>query len=191
MLNKEKFIQLLTGLCEMYSKPMSEFILDIYYETLKNYTYEQVNSAMVNIVKTNKYNTLPKPAEFIEWIEGSKEDKAYLAWTLAHKAIKEHGYYNTVEFEDPVISHVIQELGGWLLFSDIKKEELPFWEKRFREFYKVIEKRGVKEPVKLMGFIEAKNRETGYNDKIPAPVKIGFEEYKELTVTKGENNAVK
>jgi len=177
MLNKDKFIELLSGLGELYDKQITEAMFDIYYEALKDFSFEQISGAAMKCVKTHKYNTLPKPAEILEWLEGSIEDKAYIAWTQAHMAVVKYGHYDTVEFADPIISNVIQELGGWMLFSDIKTTELPFWEKRFREFYKVFEKRGVNTPVKLMGFIELSNTQTNYLDCIPEPIKIGFNEY--------------
>lgn len=174
MLDKKRFFEILSITAELYDKTLSEGVLRLYYNILKDYNIIAVEKALNSCVKNHKYNSVPKPAEILEYLEGSIEDKAYIAWTQAHMAVVKHGHYDTVEFADPIISNVIKELGGWMLFSDIKTEELPFWEKRFREFYKVFEKRGVSGQVKLMGFIEATNTKGKYIDAIPEPIKIGF-----------------
>lgn len=181
MLDKKRFFEILSITAELYDKTLSEGVLRLYYNILKDYNIIAVEKALNSCVKNHKYNSVPKPAEILEYLEGSIEDKAYIAWTQAHMAVVKHGHYDTVEFADPIISHVIQELGGWMLFSDMLTAELPFWEKRFREFYKVFEKRGVSGPVQLIGFVEGTNRNTGYLDHISEPVKIGFEEQKQIT----------
>lgn len=72
MLNRTKFIKLLSAVCELYGKELSLMAIDIYYETLKNYSYEQINKAFDAIARINKYNCIPKPAEVIENIEDKK-----------------------------------------------------------------------------------------------------------------------
>jgi hypothetical protein len=176
----------MTGMCEMYSKTPSEFIFELYYESLKNYTYEAVNSAAMMLLKTHKYNTLPKPAEFIEWIDGNQEDRAVIAWTKARRAIREADWCNSVVFDDPVISHVIQDLGGWLQFCDTKKEDIEFMEKRFIQFYRTLSKRGITNPVRVMGYLEQENIKTGYAEHIPTPVYIGDDKQKKIGETDGQ-----
>lgn len=72
MLNRTKFVKLLSAVCELYGKELSLMAIDIYYETLKEYSYEQINKAFNSVARTNKYNCIPKPAEIIENIEDRK-----------------------------------------------------------------------------------------------------------------------
>jgi len=175
MLLKNKFVELLTGLCEMYNQKTSEFIFDMYYDILKDYEYPDVERAVKKVLTTHKYNTLPKPADILEYLEGSLNDKALMAWLQAKEAVVKGGYVATIEFADPVISHCLQALGGWQWFCDVPVDELPFVEKRFRDLYNMLKKREITVPVRLIGFVENKNSDMGYLDKIPEPIKIGHD----------------
>ncbi len=179
MLSKEKFVPLITGLCELYNKTPSEFIYDIYYELLKDFEYKAVESAIRQVVKSHKYNTLPKPADILEFLEGSKDDKAMIAWLKVKEALEKGDYYNTIEFNDPIISHCITAMSGsWMQFCDdtTLKKDIPFIEKRFLDMYKLFLKREVDKPEKLIGFIEAENRKDGHLENIPKPIQIGQKE---------------
>jgi len=180
MLNKSKFINIMTGLCEVYGKTPSEFIYDIYYNIFKDYSLNQVNNAINDCVKEHKYNTLPKPAEILEYIEGSKDDKAMIAWIKVKEALDKADYYQSVEFDDPVISHCIKALDGWMNFCNMTmlKKDMPFVEKRFMDLYRLFLKLEVKGPVKLIGFAETKNRDSGNLENIPEPIAIGYGERK-------------
>ena len=173
MLDKTKFISIMTGLCEVYKQTPSEFIFDMYYEIFKNYDYKQLTEAVRKVLSTHKYNTLPKPTDILEYLEGSASDKSLIAWLKAKEAVRKGGYVATIEFDDPIISHCLQELGGWQWFCNCPIDELPFVEKRFRDLYNLLQKREIINPVRLIGFVEQKNRERGHNDKIPKPILIG------------------
>jgi len=175
MLDKSKFVSLMTGLCELFNKVPSQFIYDVYYETLKNYDFEQVNKAVMDCIRVYKYNLLPKPAEILEFLEGTRDDKALGAWLQVKEAIIKGGYYASIEFSDPLIAPAINELGGWAWLCCSQKDELQFIEKRFMDLYRLFLKRGVQGNPWLIGFIEARNNQLGHFDHIPEPIKIGFE----------------
>ena len=183
MLNKERFANIMTGLADMYKQTLSEFMLDMYYDILKDYEYEQVERAVKKVMSNYKYSTMPKPADILEYLEGTRDDKALMAWLQAKEAVQKGGYYASIIFKDPVIAHCINEIGGWQEFCCAQISELPFIERRFLDMYRVFAKREVKDNVKLIGFLELSNGERGYQEKIPEPIKIGFieEEIKKLT----------
>lgn len=187
MLNKQTFITVMTGLCDLYSKSVSEFILDTYYAIFEQYNDDEFKGAVSKCLRDRKYNTFPKPAEIIEWLEGTKDDKALIAWLQVKEAILKAGYYRSVEFADPIISNCITELGGWMELCSQPKDEIPFIEKRFLDLYRLFLKRGADKPVRLIGFFEAKNFEKGTLDNIYAPVRIGYKEkkVKQLSHSKG------
>lgn len=176
MLDRVKFVSLMTGFCELYNKVPSQFLYDIYYEVLKDYSYEQVNKAFMDCIRVYKYNLLPKPAEILEFLEGTRDDKALMAWLQVMEAVQKGGYYASIEFADPIIAHCVQELGGWQWLCCIERKELPFIEKRFMDLYRLFMKRGVQNNIRLIGFIEARNNQLGHFEEIPKPVKIGFME---------------
>jgi len=176
MLNKNEFLNIMIGLCDLFNKKPSEYIIDLYYEIFKDFSLDVVKTGFTLCIKSHKYNTLPKPAEILEFLIESKEDKMLKAWMQVNEAIEKGGYYTTVEFKDKVIHHVIAELGGWQWLCSQRKENMPFIEKRFYALYQVFKKRLPGETPKLVGFIEAKNSAKGYFKEIPEILKIGFED---------------
>jgi hypothetical protein len=183
MLNRSEFIKIITGLADMFNKQISEFMLDIYYEALKDYSVDQVQRAVLSCLKNYKYSTLPKPSDILEYLEGTKDDRALVAWIQAKEAVQKGGYYASVVFKDSIIAHCIKELGGWQDFCCAKIEDLPFIEKRFMDLYRLFEKREIKENIKLVGYTELLNGNKGFLDKIPEPIKIGFIEDETLAIT--------
>ena len=178
-LNKNDFVNVMTGLCDLYNRVPSEFIFDVYYQVFQDYTLEEFKSAVSGCLRDRKYNSLPKPAEILEYLEGTKDDKALGAWIQAKEAVKKAGYYYTPDFQDPIISHCLLELGGWMEFCSCGIDELPFIEKRFLELYRLFLKCGVNKPERLIGFIDVKNMEKGYPKS--QNVKIGYENQKLLS----------
>ena len=163
------------GLGEIYDKQITEFVADIYYEVFKEYDYQAISNAIKEVVKSHKYNTLPKPADILEFLEGTKDDKALVAWMQINEAIQKGGYYASVEFGDPIISNAIIELGGWQWLCSQEIKDMPFVEKRFMDMYRLLLKRGVSENKKLIGYIEAHNNKKGFIKNIPEPLRIGFQ----------------
>ena len=175
MLNKERFIRVISGLCDLYGKTASQFLFDTYYEIFKDHTNEDFEKAIYQCLKNRVYNSIPKPAEILEFLEGTRSDKALTAWLQVLEAVQKGGYYASITFSDPIIAHCVQELGGWQWFCSQNKDELPFLEKRFMNLYRLLLKRGIKTNIRLIGFIEASNTQKGFTKYIPEPIRIGFE----------------
>lgn len=175
MLDKIGFAKLMLILGEIYDKQITEFVADIYYDILKDYDYLVVESAIKKVISSHKYNTLPKPADILEYLEGTRDDKALVAWLQVMEAVQKGGYYASIEFADPIIAHSINELGGWQWFCCTQKDELPFIQKRFMDLYRLFLKRGVKDNLRLIGFIEARNNQLGNFKDIPEPIRIGID----------------
>lgn len=181
MLNREKFMEVFTGLCDMYGKIPSEFMLDTYFSIFQDYTAEEFGNAVQRCLKERVYNNLPKPAEILEFLEGTKDDKALTAWLQVMEAVRKGGYYASIVFTDPIIPRVVNELGGWQEFCCTQKDELPFIQKRFMDLYRLFLKREQLPNEKLIGFIEARNMQSGHTKEIPEPIEIGFmEEQKQI-----------
>lgn len=176
MLNKERFIELMSGLSQLYDKELSQFALDIYYDIFKDYEYPQIEKAVKQVISNNKYNSIPKPAEILEFLEGTRDDKALVAWLQVMEAVQKGGYYASIEFADLIIAHVVNELGGWQWFCCTQRDDLPFIQKRFMDLYRLFLKRGVANNIRLVGFIECRNNERGHLESIPESIKIGFAE---------------
>jgi hypothetical protein len=177
MLNRIKFCEIMTGVAGMLQVTLTEFMLDTYFEMFQNYSDEQFKKAIFEVLKTSKYHTFPKPAEILEFLEGTRDDKALVAWLQVMEAVQKGGYYTSIEFADAITPEVIDQLGGWAWFCCTQKDELPFIQKRFMDLYRLYLKREISLPNRrLIGFIEARNNQKGYLKDIPEPIKIGFVE---------------
>ncbi len=172
MLDKKLFVNLMTGLCDMYDKRPSEFIFNIYYDALKEFEYSAVEAAVKKVIATYKYNTLPKPCDILEYLQGTQEDTAMIAWLAVRDAIENYGYYYSISFDDPVISHCIFQMGGWMEISQVLNKDILYVEKEFLELYRLFAKRGIEKPMKLPGYIEVVNRAKGYIEHIPEVILI-------------------
>lgn len=177
-MTKEEFSKLFLALCEVFNKAPSKILADIYYKLFKQYSYQEFEHAVAECIKSNKYNVLPKPAELLEYLQGSKEDQTLLAWTQAKEGVQKVGYTNTPDFKDPIISHCIAELGGWQKFCQLPVDELPFVEKEFFKLYRLFKQRKVVEAVPLPGYYEIVNNNTGYAK--PDPIQIGYDNPKKM-----------
>jgi len=178
-MKRNELLEVMIPFGELYDKKISDGILEIYFDIFKDYSTNEFKIAAYKVIKSHVYNSLPKPASILEFLEGTSNDKALMAWSLAQDAVVKVGYYDSPKFEDPIISNCIVELGGWQEFCSVKTSELPFVEKRFTDLYRLFLKRGC-DMLELVGFHNAGNRLTGYKEKIKPPILIGGKRVKEL-----------
>lgn len=122
----------------------SDEIIEAYFAVLQKFSVSDFKKAVIEILETHKYNTLPKPAEFIEIMDGSKakalnaEHEAINAWEWADFARNYHGIYKSVFFENPKITQTIFSVfGDWVSFCD-SKDGLKNDMRNFIAYYKLI-----------------------------------------------------
>ncbi|MDD5414634.1 MAG: DUF6475 domain-containing protein [Smithellaceae bacterium] len=151
----------MTVLCELYDKTPSPLLIGIYWKALEPFTDEQCETAFNSIICSSRF--FPKPADFIEFLQGTNQDKATQAWIKTVNAIRKYGNYTSVKFDDPVIHAVIEFMGGWANTGEWHDDNLRWKEKEFLQLYKVMEKRGEPYPLHLPGLIEVINQSKGYD----------------------------
>lgn len=170
MLNLDLFHSEITKLCLIFDKQPSELLFEAYYDTLQELNDEQFKQAVKIISRSNKYNSLPKPAEFIEAIHGTSDQQKSKDEILATQAllkleegIIKHGYYDSVQFDDPRIHKAVEHMGGWLKVSNQKDEEWKWSKKEFIKIYQSLLHRPVDDsyPTRLIGFNELENNNRG------------------------------
>lgn len=176
---KPKLFELLAGLSEIYDKSLSETVLDIYWNALKDYSLEDVKKAVNNIVQTHKYATFPKPAEFIAFIcpPQDAEDQAELMIPEFWERFDDSGYHS-FEWKNPILAMAIEHYGGWRIILDTyprtDEKEAMFWLKDFKKTIRLF----IVHPrktinLKFVGFFEEDNRTKGYlTDKTGSPVAL-------------------
>ena len=174
------FVAVMSAVAETLGYPkLAENGMKLFFDLLKPYTFEQVARALHVHLLESPY--MPKPVDIISRIEGSADDRAIKAWHRVLEAARQHGAYESVKFDDPVIHFCIERMGGWQKVCAMTEDELPFREKDFRELYKLGRNVGWKDvPKYFPGHHEINNRMSGYLEFIPALVEIVDTETKRL-----------
>lgn len=167
------FRKYITALCEIHGKdPLTKTVADIYWKTLEPFSDEQCEMAFKDILLHSKF--FPKPADFLEILEGKQGDKATLAWLKVLGTIKRVGTYESVCFDDPAIHTAIEAMGGWVRMGEITNDQLPWKQREFEKIYSSVNRPGMKHLEYLPGRTELDNSARGYFKHIPKPVQIGF-----------------
>ncbi len=143
MKNEIKFKEYMSGLGELFDKKLSDTLKDIYWKALLPYPDKECEIAFDQLIRTCKF--FPKPSEFIEIMKGPESDRVLLAWSKVMSALSE----STVVHHDKAIEDTIKALGGWEYIGTQTYDELKWVEKRFMDFFPVMEKRY---PVKTFNF---------------------------------------
>lgn len=153
---------------ELFDKNVSSTLMEAYWKALEPYSDAEVETAFKRLVTTARF--FPKPAEVLEAINGPQVDQAVLAWQRVDKAVREHGPYESVQFDDAAIHGAIELMGGWVQFQNVHVDEWKWKQKDFERLYPIMKRRG-NHPKYLPGIFEMENIGRGY--KTDPPVQIG------------------
>ncbi len=174
--DKVRFAEIMTALAENFGATVSKPGLSLRFEALKAYTIDDVQSAATAVLLSRKFAKMPTVAEFLEYLGGgSVEDKAMLEASKALRAIKSHGPYASVVFDDATTQAVIEYgFGGWIkLGNELTTDGEKWFLRDFARIYASYLRQGVTRPGVLPGIIETQNQAHGFLNAMPAPVAIG------------------
>ena len=173
----DRFDVLMQGVAECYGQTLSAQGVALRFKLLEAFSLPEVENAMLSIMASRKYTSMPVPADFLEHIGGgSAEDKAEVEAGKVLAAIGKHGAYASVVFDDAVTQAVIvQAYGGWpRLCADCGVEESEHWfRKNFAKTWAAYSRQGVKQSGRLPGLFEIANRSNGYLEHIDPPKLVG------------------
>lgn len=169
----QEFVAVIGAAAEVLNQPkLSPLGLRTAFSILQVYPLEAIKSAIQQHLRESPF--MPKPYDIIKYLEGTAEDRGSLAWWHVVKAIRQHGHYESVRFDDPVIHYAIDRMGGWQKVCNILEEELPFRERDFIKLYargeKVADWNNV--PKRFVGKHELQNLQSGWDKMIPETVEI-------------------
>jgi len=153
----EEFYMSFKILCEYYSATPSEALSEIYWQAFKDWSFEDFKRACSMVMQTRVYSSLPKIPEITEGLYGKVEDAAAIAWQSLMNTLRDHGYWESVVFEDGAIGRAVEAMGGWVVVSGWTIEEWRMRRKEFDALYLANLRRGNNEPVKLTGVFEVNN----------------------------------
>jgi len=161
-LNKKIFMENFTMLCEIYNTLPTKGKLEAYYFVLQEMDEDDFKKSIIEILKTRKFASLPKPAEILEYSLQSIDELSILAIEDIERAIYSHGAYKSVSFEDSVVNSVIDSLGGWSFICSMELNDWKFAKKDIPKLY-AIKYKSKSHPEHLIGIGE---KENGFANKI-------------------------
>jgi len=135
MKNKIKFKEFMMGLCEIFDKKFSQTLSDVYWNLLKPFNDNECESAFNQIIATCRF--FPKPADFLEILGGTKQDKITDAWQEVMNALEHYSpdFPGSKPKLTPEIHTALRSIGGIDALSRMTYDELQWQEKRFKEAY--------------------------------------------------------
>jgi hypothetical protein len=181
----KRFGTAIAGLAEVFDTKgngISSVGMELYFRALEDLEIEDIERAAMEIVRNRVFNGMPKPAEIRETIQGTKEDAAVIAWGKVDAAVRKHGPYPSVQFDDPAIHSAIELMGGWVEFQNVPLDEWKWRRKEFERAYSILVDRGGHSAY-LPGWVEQRNLSEGHRQ--PAPIRIGSGGGYHLKLVKG------
>ena len=181
--HKKRFAHAMASLAEVFDsgRENSAVKMEIYFKALSSFTIEEIEQGVATLIRTRTTATFPKPAEIIEAIQGTKQDKATEAWLQVLKAVRTIGPARSVKFTDPVIHSALDGIGGWTETGEWLDVDLKWKQKEFERLYMVCSQfHPSRHPEYLIGEADQSNRDRGFLDYIKPPILIGQDERKAL-----------
>ena len=154
------------GLQALYNVGLNAFTIKLYKSVFDKNSNDDKSfqEAVMKLIETRVYPTMPKPAEFMEAVKPNKLDldsQSLLAANKLKKAIRGVGKYESVAFDDYLIHKVIKaSYGSWVKICKVDMEELEtFLKWDFPKLYKTYStyKNLNDLPIYLVGSHESKN----------------------------------
>ncbi len=135
------------ALAANYNKVFEPNLLGLWMRLLASYSVADVESAVIAIVETRPYPTMPTYADLRKYLPGTKalatEDvsalKAQQEFDLVWQAVCQHGSRNEPLFSDTTAA-VLRSLGGWQAICQTWQENERHWkEKEFVRLWQLYE----------------------------------------------------
>ena len=182
---KPEFILTLCAIGEMFKRDITETIIEIYWKIFERFEMESFKQAASRVMMKERF--FPVPAVILDEIVGTDEDNALKAWEQIKYALRAHGAYESVIFEDGKIGAIIESFGGWPQFCMLKETEIDSFKRaEFIKLYKALSQR---DPKLLPGIFEIQNavKFSGYKRE---PVIISTQKKRMLLTENNKNTEV-
>lgn len=171
-----EFSRILLAVADYYGKELSENVVDLYWNGLREYDLASVKRALwAHARNPDSGQFMPKIADVARVMQGRTDDQAAIAWSKVNQAVRRVGTYQCVVFDDPVIHRVIADMGGWVLIGSKDDKEWPFVAREFETRYRGYRMRdeAPEYPPVLIGMANAHNGQQGF--RLNPPILVGDE----------------
>jgi hypothetical protein len=177
MTDRTKLLSLIASLAATFNREGDYPMYRGYEMGLADLALADVKRAAVRAIRECRF--MPSVAELRE-LAGviPPTDRAIKAWDAFAKGIAEHGYYASVDFDDPLINATARSLGGWehsCIVASKGGDEFEKWfRKDFERVYAAFVRSGVSDEAAapLIGYVDRTNAFDGYHDAIQPPAQI-------------------
>lgn len=139
-INKMEFGKVMLGLAVNFNTTVSKEQMDFFYQMFLDdgICITQIKQAAKNIIRTKKdgYGRMPTYAEFIEFIQGNREQIAEIEAQKIINLVRSEGAYSN-PVSNPTIKHIIDSrFGGWkALCGTLEESKLQWFIRDFKEAY--------------------------------------------------------
>ncbi|KKN29886.1 hypothetical protein LCGC14_0839640 [marine sediment metagenome] len=169
------FTEVIAALAATFRQEATQAVYLGYWMGLRDLALEDVKRAAIRAMRTSKF--MPAVAELRELAgEMLPEHRAVKAWAAFKEGLRQHGYYQSVSFDDGLINATVRNLGGWMpLLERLDSEEDEKWiRKDFEWVYKAFAISGIghEQTRPLIGYCDAENQRNGYLEALGEPVKV-------------------
>lgn len=177
----KRFTELIAAMASTFNREVDEAMFLGYEMALSGMSIEEVELAVQRAVRECKH--MPTGAEIRELAGyvGPKE-RAAVAIGVVENAIREHGYYRTVSFDDPLVNATVRHLGGWEHASTLDDEfAISQWRRDFEKTYIAFCRTGVGKQAcgPLLGLIDRQNGFDGHARTEPLLIECGLQPHAE------------
>ena len=138
--NQVSFKESLTALGELFNTEITPSLAKLYWGALKEFTDQQVSSAIDQAVITCKY--MPKPVEIRSLIQGDATEQAVSEWGKVLRHMRRAGRFGEDKLPIGVLD-AINQIGGWEYLCTLNYKDLEFKGKDFNKVYEGQATRGI------------------------------------------------
>lgn len=163
-----RFKDILTAMADMKQKSLTAFVIQMYWDDLKQYSWKQFSQAATHIRRSHIYKTFPDIAVFVQAIDPPENLEAIAIEALKRYQDLSFKYgcgESLVLIDDPAMVCTLNNLGGWIKVGTEERDKYQRgqFERDFKKMYAYHRERKTKpESLKLMGYYERDNRLGGY-----------------------------
>ena len=172
----ERLTELTLVLATAFNREADEPLFEAYRLGLSDLSAADVGRAVGAALRGCRF--MPSVAELRE-LAGvvSPEQRAVIAWQAVSKA-SNGGFYDTVDFDDPVCNAAVRNLGGWAYLTTIPdpKEFESFVRQRFEKAYVALYRHGIsaEQAAPLLGHTDQVNVAAGYEPRKVLRIETGL-----------------
>jgi len=132
-MTKEEFLNAMAMLSASVGREVPKPQATVWYQLVSDLTAEQFQAGILETLRTNTFAGLPPIGLIRQNAIGkqpAEQDRSLLAWDRVLEAIREHGGYQTVQFDDLAIHAAIRSCGGWVALCEQETEQMITWTKK-------------------------------------------------------------